>query len=252
MAFDRGLSSVARRLYRATLTIAPSALLWAQTTYAAPTSDAAEASRVLADTCSTLASPTAREEVATKNELATMLWSSRVGAKLRVAAEVQAVGQMLRDLAASNYNWTGLDATAQIAEFRTKWVPAYKLPPVLADGIVKLSTDQRTPILSGLLVLPCGGEQRKPVPIPWVRQQRPDRQAVASAHVPGATVTFVEFKSGFQNFTFQLDDGNICMGSGQALKQMFMICGAQGARYELSRKEGETAFLLEWVTEPPR
>jgi hypothetical protein len=114
-----------------------------------------------------------------------------------------------------------------------------------------MSADQRTPILSGLMVLPCGGEQRKPVPIPWVQQQKPDRRAAASARVPGGTVTFVEFNNGFQNVTFQLDNGSICLGSAQALKQMFLICGAQGARYELSRKEGEPAFLLEWVTEHP-
>jgi hypothetical protein len=31
-----------------------------------------------------------------------------------------------------------------------------------------------------------------------------------------------------------------------------MICGTNDARYELSRKEGQTSFLLEWVTEPQR
>jgi hypothetical protein len=215
-----------------------------------------EARKVLAQTCSAIAPPTAPEEVVVKNELATMLWASRVGATLRGTSDVQAVGQLLRDLAASNYDWAKLDEAAQLAEFRTKWAPAYKLPNVVSEGIVKLATDQRLPILSGLLVLPCRDKseakpQRMILPIPWVQQKRPDRRAAASARVPGATLTFVEFNNGFQNISFQFDAGTLCFGSAQPLKQTFMICGTHAARYELSRKEGESRFLLEWVTEPP-
>lgn len=214
-----------------------------------------EARKVLAQTCSAIAPPTAPEEVAVKNELATVLWASRVGAKLRGAPEVQAVGQMLRDLAVSNYDWAKLDASAQIQEFRSRWAPAYKLSSVVAEGLVKLSIDQKMPILSHLLVLPCQSKaepepQRKTLSIQWVKQRRPDRRTAASARIPGATLTFVEFNNGFQNIAFQFDNGNICFGSAQALKQLFMICGASTERYELSRKEGESAFLLEWVTFP--
>ena len=214
-----------------------------------------EARKVLAQTCSAIAPPTAPEEVAVKNELATVLWASRVGAKLRGAPEVQAVGQMLRDLAGANYDWSKLDAAAQLNEFRSRWAPAYKLSSVVTDGIVKLSVDQNMPILSRLLVLPCYSKldpepQRKTLAIQWVKQRRPDRRTAASARVPGATLTFVEFNNGFQNIAFQFDNGNICFGSAQALEQLFMICGTGAARYELSRKEGETAFLLEWVTFP--
>lgn len=212
-----------------------------------------EARKVLAQTCEAIAPPTAPEEVVVKNELATMLWASRVGAKLRGSAEVQAVGQMLRDLAASNYDWSKLDAAAQLAEFRSRWAPAYKLSSVVADGIAKIAVDQRMPLLSGVLVLPCQGRaepepQRKTLSIQWVKQKRADRRTAASARVPGATLTFVEFNNGFQNIAFQFDNGNICFGSAQAQKQLFMICGTNDARYELSRKEGGTAFLLEWVT----
>jgi hypothetical protein len=214
-----------------------------------------EARKVLAQTCSAIAPPTAPEEVAVKNELATVLWASRVGAKLRGAPEVQAVGQMLRDLAGANYDWAKLDASAQLNEFRSRWAPAYKLPSVVTEGIVKLSLDQNMPILSRLLVLPCHSKldpepQRKTLAIQWVKQRRPDRRTAASARVPGATLTFVEFNNGFQNIAFQFDNGNICFGSAQALEQLFMICGTGAARYELSRKKGETAFLLEWVTFP--
>lgn len=212
-----------------------------------------EARKVLAQTCSAIAPPTAPEEVVVKNELATMLWASRVGAKLRGSAEVQAVGQMLRDLAASSYDWAKLDAAAQLAEFRSRWAPAYKLPSVVAEGIVKLSVDQRLPVLSGVLVMPCKAEpepSRRALAIQWVKQSRPDRRTAASARVPGATLTFVEFNNGFQNIAFQFDNGNICFGSAQAMKQLFMICGTNDARYELSRKEGSSAFLLEWVTVP--
>jgi hypothetical protein len=212
-----------------------------------------EARKVLAQTCSAIAPPTAPEEVVVKNELATMLWASRVGAKLRGAAEVQAVGQMLRDLAASSYDWSKLDPASQLAEFRSRWAPAYKLPLVVADGIVKMSVDQHLPVLSGVLVLPCKADPeplRKTLSIQWVKQKRPDRRTAASARIPGATLTFVEFNNGFQNIAFQFDNGNICFGSAQAMKQLFMICGTNSARYELSRKEGSSAFLLEWVTLP--
>jgi hypothetical protein len=213
----------------------------------------AEARRVLDETCAALAAPTSPEEAPSKNELATTLWASRVGAKLRVAAEVQAVGQLLRDLAASKYDWARYDAATQVSEFRTKWAPAYRLSSALTEAIVKLSADQQTPILSGLLVLPCAkrGVERRPVPIAWAYQQKPNHRTTASARVPGATITFVEFNSGFQNVTFQFDSGTLCLGSGEAAKQIFVICGTQAARYELSRKNGDTAFLLEWVTEPP-
>jgi hypothetical protein len=212
-----------------------------------------EARKVFAQTCEAIAPPTAPEEVVVKNELATMLWASRVGAKLRGAAEVQAVGQMLRDLAASSYDWSKLDAASQLNQFRGRWAPAYKLPSVVADGIVKISVDQRLPVLSGVLVLPCNADpepQRKTLSIQWVKQRRPDRRTAASARIPGATLTFVEFNNGFQNIAFQFDNGNICFGSAQAMKQLFMICGTNNARYELSRKEGASAFLLEWVTLP--
>jgi hypothetical protein len=212
-----------------------------------------EARKVLAQTCSAIAPPTAPEEVVVKNELATVLWTSRVGAKLRGSVEVQAVGQMLRDLAASNYDWSKLDATAQLAEFRSRWAPAYKLSSVVADGIVKISVDQNLPVLSGVLILPCKADpepQRKTLSIQWVKQSRPDRRTAATARIPGATLTFVEFNNGFQNIAFQFDNGNICFGSAQSMKQLFMICGTNGARYELSRKEGASAFVLEWVTLP--
>jgi hypothetical protein len=216
-----------------------------------------EAQKVLSQTCSAIAPPTAPEEVAVKNELATILWASRVGAKLRGTADTQAIGQLLRDLAASNYDWSRLDTAAQLAEFRNKWAPAYKLSNVVIDGIVKLSADQRAPILSELLVLPCRGKaepprQRQTVIIQWLRQKRADRRIAASARIPGATLTFVEFLNGFQNVAFQFDNGNLCFGSAQALQQMFMICGTYNERYELSRKQGETSFLLEWVTEQQR
>src|SRR5690606_31423102 len=123
--------------------------------------------------------------------------------------------------------------------------------------IAKLAADHRAPIFSALLVLPCRGQrepelQRQTLGIRWVQQKRPDRRTVASARIPGATLTFVEFLNGFQNVAFQFDTGTICFGSAQALQQMFMICGTHGARYELSRKAGEKSFVLEWVTERPR
>jgi hypothetical protein len=216
-----------------------------------------EARKVLAQTCSAILPPTPPEEVAVKNELATMLWAARVGATLRGTPDVQAVGQMLRDLAASNYDWSRLDATAQLAQFRAKWAPNYRLDSVVTEAIVKLSADKKLPIMSRLLVLPCGAnadptpqQQRRTLTIQWIKQPRSDRRTAATARIPGAILTFVEFLNGFQNIAFQFEDGNICFGSSQAAKQLFMICGTNSARYELSRKEGETSFLLEWVTEP--
>jgi hypothetical protein len=216
-----------------------------------------EARKVLAQTCSAILPPTPPEEVAVKNELATMLWAARVGATLRGTPDVQAVGQMLRDLAASNYDWSRLDASAQLAQFRAKWAPNYRLDSVVTEAIVKLSADKKLPIMSRLLVLPCGAnadptpqQQRRTLTIQWIKQPRSDRRTAATARIPGAILTFVEFLNGFQNIAFQFEDGNICFGSSQAAKQLFMICGTNSARYELSRKEGETSFLLEWVTEP--
>src|SRR6188508_81820 len=84
---------------------------------AQPQSADMEARTVLAQTCSAIVPPTPPEEVAVKNELATMLWAARVGAALRGSPDVQAVGQMLRDLAALKYDWSTLDAATQLTQF---------------------------------------------------------------------------------------------------------------------------------------
>jgi hypothetical protein len=232
-------------------------LLTPEVTLAQSQSADIEARKVLAQTCSAIMPPTPPEEVAAKNELATMLWAARVGAALRGSPDVQAVGQMLRDLAASSYDWSRLDASTQLAQFRAQWAPNYRLTSVVTEALVKLASDRKTPIMSGLLVLPCrdnadATQQRRPLTIQWIKQPRADRRTAATARVPGASLTFVEFLNGFQNIAFQFDNGNICFGSSRAAEQLFMICGTNEARYELSRKEGQTSFLLEWVTEPQR
>jgi len=77
----------------------------------------AEAKRAVTAACEVLSTPASPEEVAIKNELASMLWSGRVGIKVASASDLQAVGQALRDLTALNYDWARLDSRAQVAEF---------------------------------------------------------------------------------------------------------------------------------------
>jgi hypothetical protein len=120
---------------------------------AAPDS-AGRVQRFLAEACAALATPPAPTEVSVKNELAAVLWSSRVGLKVVAPSDVQALGQMLRDLGATNYDWARLDARAQFGAFQ-KYAAQYKLTAQLTEQIVKIATDRGLPVLAAVLILPC-------------------------------------------------------------------------------------------------
>jgi hypothetical protein len=135
-----------------------------------PRSPTDEMRQLVAESCAILAAPAAPGQVQSVNELASMMWSQHHNVRVSTPADVQALGQMLRDLRAMTFNWTQLDAANQFGAFQ-KYAALYKLSAPLTDQIIKLAKDRGVPVVAGVLVLPCDSPPPAPASPGLSREQ---------------------------------------------------------------------------------